>query len=70
VAIAIAPPDFSRIPPKIAPNPTTVATNPRVDPIPFSTVAITSVPDKPPRIPITMLAINNAINAVSFKKSI
>ncbi len=59
-------PVCSRMPPKIAPNPTTVATNPRVDPIPFFTVSITVEGSIPAIRAVAMLDISSAMNAGSF----
>ena len=62
-AIAIAPPDFSRMAPNMAPNPITVATKPSVLPIPFCTVANIFADSIPANNPMTILATSKARKA-------
>ena len=73
LAIVFAPPENSKIAPNIAPNPTTVATKPKVPPIPSFMVSIISVAFNPAISPTVILPINNAINALilsfNIKKS-
>ena len=66
-AMESAPPEFSKIAPNIAPKPTIVATKPNVDPMPSCTVSIIFGTDNPAKIPVTMEAINKAINAGNLK---
>ena len=60
-ANASAPPECSKIAPNIAPNPTTTATNPKVDPIPFLTVTMISWGGTPARTPTMILEIKSEI---------
>ena len=61
LAKASAPPECSRIAPNIAPSPTTTATKPKVDPIPFFTVSIISRGGTPANMPTKILEISKAI---------
>ncbi len=62
-AMACAPPAFSNKAPNIAPSPTTVATKPRVPPMPFCMASITAGPSSPLPKPAAMAAISKARKA-------
>ena len=64
LAMVFAPPELSNIAPNIAPKPTTVATNPKVPPIPFLTVSIISLALRPATKPTVILPMSKAIKAL------
>ena len=69
-AIAVAPPECSNIPPKRVPKPTTMATKPRVLPIPVCRVFIMVSTPRPETIPTTILEIKRATNAGNLNRKI
>src|SRR5690606_33336699 len=61
-----APPDTSKSLPKMAPIPTTMAIKPRISPIPFCKLAISSIKGIPAAKPTKVLASNKEMNAWTF----